>query len=177
MVFGKVVAGVLGYLMAGLPGLIIGGVVGHVFDRGLSGQFALASPQRIARMQQTFFRTSFQLMGHVAKADGRVSEVEISQAEALMRQLGIQGDARDAAIGHFREGAAPDFDLDAALLTFKQDCAGPRQIVFTMLELLIAMAMADGVIDPGERSLLTRVALFLGYTAQEFERQIGRAHV
>ena len=104
MVFGKLVAGLLGLLMAGPLGLVIGLFVGHIFDRGLAGNLSLATPERLARMQRSFFETSFQLLGHVAKVDGRVSEAEIAQAEALMRQLGISGSQRDAAIAEFKRG-------------------------------------------------------------------------
>lgn len=170
MIFGKLIAGFLGLLVAGLPGLLVGAVVGHLFDRGLGGQLALASPQRLARMQQTFFMTSFQLLGHIAKADGRISEAEIAQAESLMQQLGIKGEQRTTAIAQFRAGAATDFDLDAALTQFKQDCAGPRQTARILLVFVISMALADSVVDEREHQLLQQMATGLGFNTAEFER-------
>ena len=106
------------------------------------------------RARQTFFDTSFQLLGRLAKADGRVSEAEIAQAESLMRQLGIRGPQREEAISRFRQGAAEDFDLDLAITVFRKDCAGPRLISQTLLSLLISMAMADGRVTQEERLLL-----------------------
>jgi DnaJ like chaperone protein len=170
MVFGKIIAGFLGLLVAGLPGLLVGVAIGHLFDRGLGGQFALASPQRLARMRQTFFTTSFQLLGQIAKADGRISEAEIAQAESLMRQLGIKGEQRADAIAHFKSGAAADFDLDGALSQFKQDCAGPRQIAQMLLVFVISMALADAVVEEREHQMLQRMAGALGFTIPEFER-------
>jgi DnaJ like chaperone protein len=169
MIFGKIIAGFFGLLFGGLPGLLIGVLAGHLFDRGLAGQLSLANPERLARMQQTMFETAFRLMGHVAKADGRVSEAEIAQAERLMAQLAITGERRQAAIDQFRRGAAADFDLLLALSRFNTDCAGPRQIAHTLLVFLISMALADGEIHPGEHDVLLRIAAQLGYQAREFE--------
>jgi DnaJ like chaperone protein len=170
MFFGKIIAGFFGLLLGGLPGLLLGVLAGHFFDRGLSGQLSLASPERLARMQQTFFETAFQLLGHVAKADGRVSESEIAQAEALMRQLGIADDRRQAAIVEFKRGAAADFDLEKALSRFNEDCAGPRMVAQTMLVFVISMAQADGTVDRQEHDVLARISRYLGYQAAEFER-------
>lgn len=170
MIIGKIIAGLFGLLLGGLPGLLIGVLIGHLFDRGLAGQLSLANPQRLARMQQTFFETAFQLMGHIAKADGRVSEAEIAQAEALMQQQGISGERRQAAIDQFRRGAAADFALESSLSRFTTDCAGPRQIAHMLLVFLISMALADGVIHPGENDVLLRIASYLGYQSAEFEQ-------
>ena len=170
VVIGKIIAGALGFLLAGIPGAALGVLAGHFFDRGLAGQFALADPARLARMQQTFFETAFQLLGHVAKADGRVSEEEIARAEQVMLQLGISGDQRQAAIANFKRGAAAGFELEPVMSRFNTDCAGPQQIPQTLLIFLISMAQADGSIDQSEREVLGRIAQYLGFTAAAFER-------
>jgi DnaJ like chaperone protein len=170
MIFGKLIAGFLGLLVAGLPGLLVGVLVGHLFDQGLGGQLSLARPERLARMQRTFFETSFQLLGHIAKVDGRISEAEVAQAEAMMRQLGIGGEQRDAAINHFKRGSTADFDPETVLARFVEDCAGPRQIAQTLLVFLISMAAADGTIDRSEHDALLGIARYLGYQAAEFEQ-------
>ena len=54
------------------------------------GSAAGATPTQIG---ERFFRTTFQVMGHVAKADGRVSEQEIQAARAVMSQLRLTPDA------------------------------------------------------------------------------------
>lgn len=170
---GKLLGGLMGFMVAGLPGLALGGLAGHFFDRGLAQTLGLGSPAALARARQSFFDVSFQLMGHIAKADGRVSEEEVAQAESLMRQLGITGEQRDAAIARFKEGSTAGFDTAAALARFREDCAGPRQVSHTLLVFLVAMAMADGVIDPSERRLLGDIATGLGYSAAEFEQLLG----
>ena len=171
--FGKIIGGLLGALFGGFPGAVVGVLAGHWFDRGLARTLGLGSPQAMARSRQTFFDTSFQLLGHLAKADGRVSEAEIAQAEALMRQLGIQGEQREEAIALFRQGASPGFDADGALARFQQDCAGPRLIGHTLLSLLISMAMADGQLSGSERDILVRVAGAVGMNPQQLDQLLG----
>ena len=51
-------------------------------------------------------------MGHVAKADGRVSEAEIAAARKVMAELRLDGAQIHAAIAHFTRGKNPDFDLE-----------------------------------------------------------------
>ncbi len=51
-------------------------------------------------------------MGHVAKADGRVSEQEIQAARAVMSELRLQPAQVQVAIACFTEGKAPQFALN-----------------------------------------------------------------
>src|SRR5687768_4417069 len=83
---GKLIGAVLGFLIAGPFGALIGLLLGHQFDeqaRRVPSGPGLESAEISAR----FFRTAFQIMGHVAKADGRVSEREIDAARAVMSEL------------------------------------------------------------------------------------------
>jgi DnaJ like chaperone protein len=66
-------------------------------------------------VNELFFPTTFRVMGHIAKADGRVTEQEIASARAIMHTLHLQPAQIQAAIGYFTEGKQPGFDLDAAL--------------------------------------------------------------
>ena len=67
---------------------------------------------------ERFFTATFEVMGHVAKADGRVSEEEIAAARKVMAELRLNGAQIHAAIHHFTRGKNPEFDLridDAAV--------------------------------------------------------------
>ena len=80
--YGKLIGAVLGAIIGrGLLGAIIGLLIGHQFDRRSS-----STPTRVANdprsLSVAFFRATFQAMGHVAKADGRVTEQEIDAARA-----------------------------------------------------------------------------------------------
>ena len=84
---GKVIAGFIGFIAFGPAGLLFGLVLGHAFDRGLWRALQLSGPEAVHIMRAQFFETTFTLLGFVAKADGRVSEAEVAQTEALFAQL------------------------------------------------------------------------------------------
>jgi DnaJ like chaperone protein len=170
MIYGKLVAAVLGFLVAGPIGLLVGLALGHWFDRGLQRTLGFSGPEHLARARAAFFETSFLLLGHIAKADGRVSEAEISHVEGIMGQLGIGGTQRDAAIALFKRGTGRDLDVDTALAEFRDACAGHRPLAHSLLVFLISLALADGHVESGERNALERVALLLGYSQSAFEQ-------
>jgi DnaJ like chaperone protein len=170
MFYGKLIAGALGLSLGGWPGLLLGLLVGHSFDRGLSHTLGFGSPERLEQVRVTFFETSFLLMGYVAKADGRVSEEEVAQAEQIMQQLGVQPAQRQQAIELFKEGAGTAFRAEPAVAKFNEVCGGHSQVTQTLLVFLIAMAGADGIIDVAEKSAMEMVARLLGFPANQFSR-------
>ena len=76
MIAGKIIAGLLGLSVAGPIGVLIGVYIGHQFDKGLGGLRPMSAQQQ-AEVRESFFETVFGLLGHLAKADGRVSEAEV----------------------------------------------------------------------------------------------------
>ncbi|HHM05768.1 MAG TPA: co-chaperone DjlA [Gammaproteobacteria bacterium] len=169
--WGKVLGGAFGWMLGGPLGALIGAALGHNLDRkvdslGLGG-FAPGEQQRV---QTAFFTALFSVMGHVAKADGRVSEDEIQIAKAMMDRLGLNEEMRQAAIRLFNEGKRADFPLDEVLDQFKTEVRRRRNLERMFLELLLQAALADGRMDPAERRLLLRVSQRLGFSAAEFEQ-------
>ena len=76
MVTGKIIGGSLGFLVAGPLGVLIGLYVGHQFDKGLIGLRPMSAEDQ-ARTRDTFFDTLFSVLGHLAKADGRITPAEL----------------------------------------------------------------------------------------------------
>lgn len=170
MFFGKIIAAVLGLLMFGLPGAVLGLIVGHWFDRGLRNSFSFASPERLAKIRQAFFETTFLLLGHVAKSDGHISQAEVAHTEEIMRQLALGAEQRQTAITLFKRGSQASFNLPDTLANFNEACRGQRQLQQTLLVFLVSLALADGGLDAAEREVLGRVASQLGYSAVAFSR-------
>lgn len=170
MFYGKLIAGLIGLLAGGPVGLLVGLLVGHAFDRGLQRTLGFGNPEHLQQVQASFFETCFKLLGAVAKADGRVCEVEIAHTEEVMQQLGVFGEQRQSAIDHFKAGSTADFDAAAAINTFNELCGAHRQLPHTLLVFLISMALADGSIDEAEREVLQSIAGHLGYSADRFRR-------
>src|SRR5665213_340358 len=79
---GKLIGGTLGMLALGPIGAAIGVLVGHQFDSGASASNLLGGAMfggsDPTQANLLFFPTTFRVMGHIAKADGRVSEQELS---------------------------------------------------------------------------------------------------
>jgi len=175
MFFGKVIGGLLGLLVAGPLGLLIGVLVGHAFDSGLVATLRFASPGNIARIKTSFFETTFLLSGHIAKADGRVSEREIKHTELVFEQMKLTPEQRKRAIELFRQGAASDFRVEPVVSDFLEACGPQRQLQQTLLLFLISLAMADQQMASTERAALQRIATLMGFAVAELERLLRMA--
>ena len=126
----------------------------------------------MARTAQ-FFETTFTLLGFVAKADGRVSEAEVAQTEALFAQLRLNAAQRRSAIEHFKRGATAGFDPAPTVAKFN-DCLGPRrQAQHTLMAFLVGIAMADGTFSETERGAIYRLADLLRLPRHEVDQLIS----
>jgi DnaJ like chaperone protein len=170
VIAGKIIGGLLGWSSAGLVGAIIGLMVGHFFDKGVGRAMGFDYGADRARLQRLFFETSFSIMGHLAKSDGRVSEQEISQAELLMERLGLTAEHRSEAIDLFKQGANSDFQLEPAVAKFVSEGGRQQNLPVLLLEFLFSIALADGELHPAEQEILSRTAGYLGINARQFEQ-------
>ena len=153
---GKVVGGILGFVIGGPIGALIGLVLGHLVDSNrVAGGGAGFSR---ARDHTTFFNTTFAVMGHLCKADGRVSAEEIRAAEGVMDQLRLSEARRAEARAMFRAGKAPDFDLAEALDAFQTAYGRAAQLKFVFLQIQMSAAWADGEVGAAERGVLHEIA-------------------
>ena len=166
--WGKLLGGSFGFMIGGPLGALIGAAFGHNFDRGLDsmaggfGSVNIGDPERV---QLAFFTATFATMGHIAKADGRVSEAEIQMAQHVMRQLDLTDDKQKLAIGLFDQGKQDSFNLDDTLEQFKQECQRRNNLIQMFIEIQIATSLADGVIHTEERNILYHIGDKLGFGA------------
>ena len=126
--WGKLVGGTFGFMLGGPLGALLGAALGHNFDKGLGGVSQGFSPGDQERVQTAFFTATFAVMGRVAKADGVVSVEEIRLAEAVMTQMDLHGDKRQAARQLFNEGKKDDFPLQDVLDQFRRECHSRRTL-------------------------------------------------
>jgi len=167
--WGKLFGGTFGFMLGGPLGALIGAALGHNIDEkigrlGAGGQSWGGSE----RIQTAFFTATFSVMGHVAKADGRVSEDEIRLAEAVMAQMQLNDRLRKLARRLFDEGKQADFPLDDVLDQLKRECRNRRTLLRMFLEVLIQAGYADGVMHQAEKKLLLHIASQLGFSQEEF---------
>ena len=164
---------------AGFIGLLVGGYISFKLSGGLVGQLSgfgnvrggVGSMGGIKTEKQTiFFKTAFTLMGTLAKADGRVSEQEISHVEKFMTQLNMGAKPRKQAINHFKEGAKSDFKVEPLIQKFNKVTAASPNLKQMLMVYLVRVALADGQLHPNEMKLLREIAPQLGYSDQAFEQ-------
>lgn len=168
--WGKLIGGAFGYMLGGPLGALLGAALGHQFDKGLRVmQEAGLGPGDQERVQTAFFTATFAVMGHIAKADGRVSQDEISLAEAVMQRMRLSPEMRKTAIRLFHEGKAADFSLDAVLDQFRQECQRRRHLLQMFMEIQLHAAYADGSIDSREAQILDYIRSRLGFSRHEYE--------
>jgi DnaJ like chaperone protein len=163
--WGKVVGGTLGFVMGGPLGALLGGALGHGVDRGLGGIQAAAGaidPGARERVQSAFFTATFTVMGHLAKADGRVSEREIGVAEAVMTRMELSPEMRRAAIDLFNRGKQVHFPLQQVLDQFRRECHQRRTLIQMFLEIQLQAAYADGPPDARKAAVLEDIGRGLG---------------
>src|SRR2546421_6879231 len=80
---GKLTGGLLGAVALGPIGAALGVLLGHQFDEhGEELQARVFAGEDVAAIGERFFRATFRVMGCLAKADGRVSEREVSAARS-----------------------------------------------------------------------------------------------
>jgi DnaJ like chaperone protein len=116
-----------------------------------------------------FFTATFSVMGHIAKADGRVSEAEIDWARRVMDQMGLTGEMRQTAMNLFQEGKSRDFPLDAALDQFRRECRRRGNLLRMFIEIQLQEALADGYVGGEEEHLLLHICAQLGISRFEYE--------
>lgn len=172
--WGKVIGGAFGYMLGGPLGALLGAGLGHKFDKGMAGaaqgQGAWGDQERV---QAAFFTATFSIMGHIAKADGRVSKDEIAFAEAVMKQMALPTEQRKLAIKLFSEGKHPGFRLDEVVEQFRRECHRRHTLMQMFLEIQLQAALADGQLHSAERQILHQVFSLLGFSAQEFEHLLA----
>ncbi len=167
---GKLIGAALGWALSGSPiGAALGLLVGHQFDSSDERQGELGADSA-ARVQALFFPAVFRVMGHVAKADGRVSEQEIAAARAVMAALRLTPEQVRQAIGYFGEGKQPDFALDAALAELRPLLRSYPQLAQFFMEIQLQATLAGGGLSAAPRARLVRTANILGLSSDAFMR-------
>jgi DnaJ like chaperone protein len=173
-VLGKIIGAIIGYMMGGFWGLLLGLYIGHQVDRHLSlfllrwVQGKLANFQ--GQVQQVFFESTFLVMGHLAKSDGRVSEQEIQLARQVMQRMKLSEDASREAMALFGRGKEPDFDLEAQLQALRKVAFTQRHLMQMFIEIQLSAGYADGHLAAAEREVLLKICQTLDFSRADFER-------
>jgi DnaJ like chaperone protein len=173
---GAFLGGLIGLLATrSVWGAVAGALIGHLIEQsGAFGTAAGAAHAPDARaaysisISDEFFRTTFELMGHVAKSDGRVTEAEIDAARRLMHELNLGAREISIAIACYRTGKSAAYDAELSVERLREACGQRYDLLRAFMELQLRAALAGNGLSPPARAILTRVAERLGMSGLEF---------
>jgi DnaJ like chaperone protein len=167
---GKVIGALIGLLLfRSAWGAIIGIVLGHFYDQSVSARRrpSAAGASGMVEVGQRFFTATFEVMGHVAKADGRVSEAEVAAARKVMTELRLDGAQVHAAIQHFTRGKNAEFDLQDTMQELREACSDRPELIRVFLELQVRAALEGVDMQGPARVAVQRVAELLDVSRLE----------
>lgn len=171
---GKIVGGLIAFVaFHNIFGVILGVIAGHFFDLGRRKTAQSINPETRARIERALFEALFPLLGHLAKADGHISEDEIRSTEELIARMGLNEHGRAEAIRLFQTGKSAEFDFRPALSTFAEVSAPYADVKRIFLVYLLTLALADGVLHENEEGVLREVSKTLGFSDFLFNQLIG----
>ncbi|VFP82246.1 co-chaperone DjlA [Candidatus Erwinia haradaeae] len=151
--------------------ILIGILIGHLFDKSRCPDNQHDAFEQQNR-QSLFFRTTFQVLGHLTKSKGRVTDKDIETASKLMDRMKLYGNSRHEAQCAFREGKKIDYPIREKLRELRIASSGRFDLLRMFLEIQIQAAFADGILHPNERQILYIIAEELGISCQQFDQFI-----
>ena len=173
---GKIIGFFLGYqIFHGLFGGIFGAFLGHLADKKLYELGSVRSSifgKNLTR-QTLFTLTTFAVLGHLAKAKGRVTEEDIQNARNLMAHLNLDTKTQQEAQKAFTLGKEADFPLRNVIREFREACARRQDLLRFFIQVQITAAIQDGELDAQEQQVLFTIAEAMGMSHMQFEQMLG----
>lgn len=175
--WGRVLGTAFGFIFGKVAGAILGFVIGYWFDwkygkplAGHGGFSSLFNGTSEAPKEATFFYALFAAHGHIAKAKGRISEQDITEAQQLMNEFELSGSALAEARDAFREGKSNSFPLVATLTQFRRDYHNRKAVLQSFMLQLIVLLIRAQPLTKDTYELLLQAATTLGFTRFELDR-------
>lgn len=160
--WGKLIGTMIG-LATGRPLLaLLGLILGHQFDRGFAGRIPGTGNSGGETLSPDFVAALFQTMGHLAKADGRVSEDEIRAARSVMHRLNLGASDTRQAIAWFEAGKSPGFPLQATLQNLREHGARRPELRGLFVRLLMEVSLSKALLHQRERAMIWTICQQLG---------------
>lgn len=170
---GKILGFILGYkLLGGFFGGLLGAFIGHLADKKLYELGSVSSSvfgKGLTR-QSLFMQTTFAVLGHIAKAKGRVTEDDIHLARHFMARMNLDSANQQLAQQAFTLGKNADFPLRQSLKEFREACGRRNDLLDFFVKIQMQAALQDGSLDPNEHKILLTIAESLGMSPGRFEQ-------
>lgn len=175
---GKIVGGTIGFALGGPLGAVAGAVFGHAFDineqKYLEGG-ETPRPQSGEAAQFTFFVATFSMLGKLARVDGQVSPEEIRSVENFMQNdLRLDAQSRRVAMEIFHAAGRSGDSFEAFARQFYSNFSGQPQLLDLLIDILLRVALADGVMSPAEERLIRTAAGIFQFSETQYRQFFSR---
>ncbi|OCG10340.1 hypothetical protein A9G13_00970 [Gilliamella sp. wkB178] len=132
-------------------GLFIGPMLYQAFCNKLTEQRTHANPT-------LYLTVVFEVLGHLSKAKGVVTQDDINLARQFMDRLQLDSNSRQLAQDSFNRGKTSDYPLRSRLKELYAQYRFRRNVLNIFCEQLIQAALVDGNLDEKELQILFIVA-------------------
>mgnify|MGYP006125269291 FL=1 len=154
---GKILGGGIGFVVGGPIGAVLGVVVGH---HAMDNDKVLDQEEE---RHGIFFVTTFSMLGKLSKADGQVSPEEIEVVEQVIaNSLRLPLQARQFAIKIFNAGKDSNDPFEDYARQFYSAFQDRPEVLASLVDLLLRVSHADGVLHPAEDRLIEKAVDIFG---------------
>lgn len=168
-IIGKLVGGAIGFALGGPIGAIAGAVFGHAFDNKPADSTSAMRLSYGESSQITFFVAAFSMLGKLAKADGQVSRAEMDAVKQFMTyDLNLSQESQQVAINIFYTAQESPESFQSFASQFYGQFHVQPQMLELMMDILLRVSVADGVIHPSEERLIQSAASIFGFSAAQY---------
>lgn len=177
--FGKMIGGTIGFVIGGPIGAIAGAAFGHTFVDRKEDAYLASSPgpgpnQSLSSNEQAqlvFFTAAFSMLAKLCKADGQVTEKEISVVSRFMEQdLQLDFNSRQTAQNIFRQAVNSNESFEAFAMQFYSVFKSQPHILDLMMDVLLRVSAVDGTVSREEEVILESAARIFNISNAQYER-------
>ena len=163
-IWGKIIGSATGFAFGGPIGALVGGIAGHAVDK-IHPKDRL--PKEKALKQIGFTIGVIVLSAKMAKADGKVTKEEII---AFRKKVNVPiNEIKN--VGRLWDQARQTIDGFEIYAKQIANLLGKKSPVLEeLLNLLLFIAKADGIISPEEILYLKKVSIIFGFLENDFDR-------
>ena len=166
--------GSMGFMVGGPLGAIAGAALGHhLVDKAQQyDRSPEVSSQHLEITEQTqaaYFVSMFSILGKMAKADGVVTEEEISVVERVINSLNMNEREQSFARQVFNQAKDSPYTVEDFATQFYQISHGQTTVLVSFLDLLFKIAAADKTLHPAEETALRQIQLVFRISDDQFD--------
>jgi DnaJ like chaperone protein len=163
--------------LGGPIGAIAGVALGHTFDAN-NRQYYAEGRKRLSyheQAQMTFFVAAFSMLAKLAEADGRVSPEEIQTIEDFMaHELNLSPQSKRFATDIFETALGSPAPFQDFATQFYQEFQNQPQLLDLMIDVLLRLSIADGILSNSEERLINAAAGIFNFSEKKYQELKSR---